>query len=233
MRRKGVVVSFVDRSDAGRQLASRLQHLRAERVIVLGLARGGVPVAYQVARALDAPLDVIVVRKLGVPTQPELGVGAIGEDDVRILNPEVMRAAGVTLVEIDVVEARERKELERRTRRYRRDRPRIDLAGRSVVVVDDGVATGSSARAACQVARAHGAARVVLAVPVAPLDWERTIDADVDEFVCLEAPESFYAVGQFYDDFSQTSDDEVIACLEELGSSAVPATDTGAQREAD
>ena len=206
-------MTFADRSEAGRRLASRLQHLSAERVVVVGLPRGGVPVAYEVARALGAPLDVIVVRKLGVPYQPELGMGAIGEDGVRILNPAVVRAAGVSPAELDGVEARERVELERRAQRYRRNWPRVALGGRTVIVVDDGVATGSTARAACQVARAQGAARVVLAVPVAPRDWERRIDADVDEFVCLETPDPFYAVGQFYSDFDQTSDEEVIACL--------------------
>jgi putative phosphoribosyl transferase len=207
-------MTFIDRADAGRRLAARLQPLRGEAVVVLGLPRGGVPVAYEVARALDAPLDVIVVRKLGVPFQPELGAGAIGEDGVRIINEEVIHVAGVSASQLDEVEARERAELERRVRRFRGDRPRVALKGRTVVVVDDGIATGSTARAACQVARAQGAARVVLAVPVAPRDWEVRFGADADEFVCLDTPEPFYAIGQFYDDFTQTSDEEVIACLE-------------------
>ncbi len=207
-------MTFIDRADAGRRLAARLQPLRGEAVVVLGLPRGGVPVAYEVARALDAPLDVIVVRKLGVPFQPELGMGAIGEDGVRIINEEVIHVAGVSASQLDEVEARERAELERRVRRFRGDRPRVALKGRTVVVVDDGIATGSTARAACQVARAQGAARVVLAVPVAPRDWEVRFGADADEFVCLDTPEPFYAIGQFYDDFAQTSDEEVIACLE-------------------
>ena len=207
-------MTFIDRADAGRRLAARLQPLRGEAVVVLGLPRGGVPVAYEVARALDAPLDVIVVRKLGVPFQPELGMGAIGEDGVRIINEEVIHVAGVSASQLDEVEARERAELERRVRRFRGDRPRVALKGRVVVVVDDGIATGSTARAACQVARAQGAARVVLAVPVAPRDWEVRFGADADEFVCLDTPEPFYAIGQFYDDFAQTSDEEVIACLE-------------------
>jgi putative phosphoribosyl transferase len=207
-------MTFIDRADAGRRLAVRLQPLRGEAVVVLGLPRGGVPVAYEVARVLDAPLDVIVVRKLGVPFQPELGAGAIGEDGVRIINKEVIHVAGVSASQLDEVEARERAELERRVRRFRGDRPRVALKGRTVVVVDDGIATGSTARAACQVARAQGAARVVLAVPVAPRDWEVRFGADADEFVCLDTPEPFYAIGQFYDDFTQTSDEEVIACLE-------------------
>ena len=179
---------FADRGDAGRRLAARLQHLRGERVVVLGLPRGGVPVAFEVARALGAPLDVIVVRKLGVPCQPELGMGAIGEDGVRIINREIVRLAGVSADELTAVQEREQAELERRAWRYRAGGPRQPLAGRVAVVVDDGIATGSTARAACQIARAHGAARVVLAVPVAPPGWEARMGADADEMVCVQAP---------------------------------------------
>jgi putative phosphoribosyl transferase len=204
---------FTDRLDAGRRLATRLEHLRDEPVVVLGLPRGGVPVASEVARSLDAPLDVIVVRKLGVPFQPELGMGAIGEDGVRIINDEIVRAAGVSEPELAAVEARERAELERRARRFRGDRPRTALAGRTAVIVDDGIATGSTARAACQVARAEGASRVLLAVPVAPVGWTARIGPDADECVALDTPEPFWAIGQFYADFSQTSDDEVADCL--------------------
>ena len=207
-------MAFIDRADAGRRLAARLQHLRGDQVVVLGLPRGGVPVAYEVARALDAPLDVIVVRKLGVPFQPELGMGAIGEEGVRIINEEVVSIAGVSASQLDEVEVRERTELEVRVRRFRGDRPPIALEGRIVVVVDDGIATGSTARAACQVARARGAARVVLAVPVAPPDWRGRLGEFADELVCLHTPDPFYAVGQFYDNFTQTSDEEVVACLE-------------------
>jgi putative phosphoribosyl transferase len=207
-------MTFINRADAGRRLAARLQYLRDDRVVVLGLPRGGVPVADEVARALEAPLDVIVVRKLGVPFQPELGMGAIGEDGVRIINDEVMRLTGVSDREVAEVEARERVELERRAQRFRAGRPRIALEGRTVVVIDDGIATGSTARAACQVVRAQGARRVVLAVPVAPPGCGDRFDADVDEFVCLETPEPFFAIGEFYDDFAQTSDEEVITCLE-------------------
>lgn len=205
---------FADRLDAGRQLAARLQHLRGESVVVLGLPRGGVPVGFEVARSLDAPLDVIVVRKLGVPFQPELGMGAIGEDGVRIINDEIVRMAGTSESELAAVEARERAELERRTRRFRGDRPRTALVGRTAVIVDDGIATGSTARAACQVARAEGAARVVLAVPVAPAGWTARIGRDADECIALDTPEQFWAIGQFYADFSPTSDDEVVDCLE-------------------
>jgi putative phosphoribosyl transferase len=208
---------FADRVDAGRQLASRLLHVRGEHVVVLGLPRGGVPVAFEVAAALDAPLDVIVVRKLGVPFQPELGMGAIGEDGARIINEEVVGLAGVSEHELAVVESGERAELERRVLRFRGHRPRVPLTGSTAVVVDDGIATGSTARAACQVARAQGATRVVLAVPVAPPGWATRIGGDADEFVCLLSPEPFLAIGQFYADFSQTSDDEVVRCLQQAG----------------
>lgn len=223
---------FVDRIDAGRRLAERLGHLRDADPVVLGLPRGGVPVAHQVAEALDAPLDVIVVRKLGVPFQPELGMGAIGEDGVRIVNPEVLRAARVTDDEIAAVERRERAELERRARRFRGDRPRVPLEGRTAIVVDDGIATGSTARAACQVARAHGAARVVLAVPVAPPGWTDRLGADADELVCLETPEQFWAIGQWYGDFTQTSDGEVVDCLERRADVTAASANAGGSQPA-
>lgn len=204
---------FRDRTEAGRLLAERLHHLKGQPMVVLGLPRGGVPVAYEVAKALGAPLDVIVVRKLGMPFDPELGMGAIGEDGVRIINEEMVRLAGVDDKAIARVEAREREELDRRARRFRGDRPRLSLEGRTAVIVDDGIATGSTARAACQVARSHGATRVVLAVPVAPPDWVKRMGTDADEFVCVATPEPFYAIGQFYADFTQTSDDQVVGCL--------------------
>jgi putative phosphoribosyl transferase len=206
---------FPDRVEAGRRLARLLEPLRGEPIVVLGLPRGGVPVAFEVAAALDAPLDVIVVRKLGVPFQPELGMGAIGEGGVRVVNDDVVRMAGVTDAQLAEVEARERVELERRARRFRGDRPRAPLDGRVAVVVDDGIATGSTARAACEVARAQGAARVLLAVPVAPPGWIGQMAGAADEYVCLETPEPFFAIGQFYADFSQTTDDEVVGCLQD------------------
>jgi putative phosphoribosyl transferase len=212
--RKLVVMPFADRVDAGRRLAARLEHLRGEPVVVLGLPRGGVPVALEVAQALGAPLDVIIVRKLGVPFQPELGMGAVGENGVRVINREVVRLAGVDANELAAVQAHEQAKVEARAARYRVRRPPEPLAGRVAVVVDDGIATGSTARAACQVAHAHGAARVVLAVPVAPPGWETAIAGAADELVCVETPRDFFAIGQFYADFSQTTDDEVIACLE-------------------
>jgi putative phosphoribosyl transferase len=205
---------FVDRRDGGRRLAERLTFLCGEDLVVLGLPRGGVPVAFEVARMLAAPLDVIVVRKLGVPFQPELGMGAIGEGGVRVINDEVVRMAGVTPNELAEVEQRERGELDRRARRYRGNRPRVPLAGRTAVVIDDGIATGSTARAACQVAKAQGAARVILAAPVAPASTMEELGHEV-EVVCVEAPEHFWAIGQWYRDFNQTSDEEVTRLLSE------------------
>jgi putative phosphoribosyl transferase len=213
------VQRFRDRGEAGRLLGARLASLRGERPVVVGLPRGGVPVAFEVARALGAPLDVIVVRKLGVPSQPELGLGAIGEDGVRVLNDEVVRLAGVSGADIAAVEARERRELERRARLYRGDRSMVPLAGRTVIVVDDGIATGGTARAALEVARAHGAHRVVLAVPVAARESVVELSAVADDVVALETPWPFYAVGQWYVEFSQTSDDEVVRLLDDANRS--------------
>jgi putative phosphoribosyl transferase len=218
---------FADRADAGRALAAELEGLRGADVVVTGLPRGGVPVAAEVARALDAPLDVILVRKVGVPFHAELAMGAIGEDGVRVINAEVTRAAAVTPEEFLRVEARERSELVRRSRRYRAARPSVPLSGRTVVVVDDGIATGSTARAACQIARAHGARRVVLAVPVASSGSLASLADAADELVSVQAPESFMAVGQFYVDFSPVSDDEVVGLLLEANGPATSATPAG------
>ena len=211
---------FTSRADAGRKLARLLQHLRGHDVVVLGLPRGGVPVAFEVARALEAPLDVIVVRKLGVPYQPELAMGAIGEGDIRIINRNVMAMAGVDQQELDMVERRERVELERRARLFRGGRQRIPLKGRTALIVDDGIATGSTVRAAGQVARAQGAARVVVATPVAPPEIFERLQGDVDELIVALRPDSFYAIGEFYLDFSQTSDSEVTDLLLRAGSTA-------------
>lgn len=206
-------VMFADRIQAGKALAEVVGRRRGADVVVVGLPRGGIPVAAVVAEAIGAPLDVIVVRKLGVPSQPELAMGAIGEDGVRVLNRDVLRAAGVTEDQLARVEAMERVELERRASRFRAGRPRVPLRGREIVIVDDGIATGATARAACEVARAEGAARIVLAVPVAPVGWERRLAGAADEYVCVATPEPFSGVGRFYDDFSQTSDAEVAAGL--------------------
>ncbi len=207
------MVMFTDRVDAGRRLARDLDSLRGTDVVVLGLPRGGVPVAAEVARALDAPLDVIVVRKLGVPFQPELAMGAVGEDGVRVVDAEIFRRAGVTDAELRSVEGREREEVDARVARLRRGRQRVDLKGRTAVIVDDGLATGSTARAACRVARQLGAARVVVAVPVAPADTVRTM-TDADTVICVAVPERFGAVGAYYRDFTPTSEDEVVALLD-------------------
>lgn len=201
---------FRNRREAGRQLARELLAFADRSPVVVGLPRGGVPVAAEVARALHAPLDVIVVRKLGVPSQPELGMGAIGEDGIRVLDQEIMRAAGVTADDVARVEARERAEIERRSRLLRGARPRTSLAGRTVIIVDDGIATGGTARAAVHVARAEGATHVVLAVPVAPPDTVRALGREADEVVCLHTPEPFLAVGRWYEDFDQVSDTDVV-----------------------
>jgi putative phosphoribosyl transferase len=209
---------FRDRAEAGRHLAERvLQAGLGDDVVVLGLPRGGVPVAYEVADVLGAPLDVVVVRKLGVPFQPELAMGAIGEGGIRVENREVLRAAALSELDLEVVEQRERAELERRAREYRGGRDRLDLRGRCAVIVDDGIATGSSARAAARVARALGASRVVLAAPVASRLAQAELSDVADDVLCVESPEPFYAVGEWYRDFSQTSDAEVVDLLGRSG----------------
>lgn len=205
---------FQNREEAGRRLAAELDHLAGRHdVVVAGLPRGGVPVAAQVSAALHVPLDVIVVRKLGVPYQPELAMGAVGEDGIRVVDEAIVRMAHVSADELAAVEERERAELVRRADRFRRDRPRIPLAGRHVVVVDDGIATGSTMRAACAVARAEGASKITVAVPVAPDDWTRRLSGLADEYVSVHCPPGFRAVGQFYRDFRQTTDDEVVEIL--------------------
>ncbi|MFJ2191778.1 phosphoribosyltransferase family protein [Kitasatospora sp. NPDC087861] len=221
---------FTDRTDAGRRLAARLAHLGGPDTVVVALPRGGVPVAAEVATALGAPLDICVIRKLGVPFQPELGMGAIGEDGVRVLNEQVIRLAGIGDDQLAEVERRERAELERRARRYRGGRPPTDLRGRTVIVVDDGVATGSTAHAACRIVRARGAARVVLAVPVAPGDWTDRLAGVADEFVCVGTPSPFFAIGEFYGDFAQTGDEEVLRLLAEALDGRAPGP-VGVDRE--
>jgi putative phosphoribosyl transferase len=204
---------FVDRADAGRQLARRLLHLRGTDAVVVGLPRGGVPVAAVVARELRAPLDVIVVRKLGVPFQPEYGFGAIGEGGARIIDDRVVRQARLTAQGIASVEARERVRLDRRLGQLRGGRPPVPLAGRTAVVVDDGIATGSTARAACLVARARGASRVIVAVPVGAPEAVALLRHDADEVICLHTPASFVAIGDWYQDFSQVADPAVTGLL--------------------
>jgi predicted phosphoribosyltransferase/predicted alpha/beta-hydrolase family hydrolase len=206
-------MGFVDRADAGRRLARRLRTFQGQDVVVLGLPRGGVPVAFEVAKALHAPLDVIMVRKLGVPYQPELAFGAIGEGGVRVINPDVVSRAALTVTDIAAVERTQSAELRDRAERLRGMFDQVPIRGRIALIVDDGVATGSTARAACQVARAQGAARVVIAVPIGSPRQIDNLAEDADEVVCMQTPRGFFAVGQGYRDFSQTTDEEVAELL--------------------
>lgn len=201
---------FRDRVEAGRFLASALvRYTGPEKVVVLGLPRGGVPVAAEVAKSLGAPLDVLVVRKLGAPGQPELAVGAIGEEGVRVVNEDLAETLGLNHAALDRIAAAEQAELERRVALYRAGRPPFDVAGKTVIVVDDGVATGATMRAGLQTVRARGAKEVIAAAPVGARDSVNSLRADADEVVVLETPMFFQSVGQWYEDFSQTSDEEV------------------------
>jgi putative phosphoribosyl transferase len=195
------------------QLGERIRTLGIRDAVVLGLPRGGVPVAAEVARALEAPLDVLVVRKLGSPGNPEYAMGAIGEDGVRVIHAQIVAALRVSAEQLAEIEQAERVELERRATRYRQGAPPLDLRGRTAVIVDDGIATGATAQAACEVAEGRGATEIVLATPVAPQDWMESVGELADDFVALETPSAFFAVGQAYAAFGQTSDDEVLAAL--------------------
>jgi putative phosphoribosyl transferase len=230
----GCVVLFTDRVDAGRRLASQLLDLRGQDVVVLGIPRGGVPVAYEVAAVLGVPLDVIMVRKLGVPFQPEFAMGAIGEGGEELVDESIVALTGVTDEEVSAVEARERAELDDRVARLRPGRERVALDGRIAVIVDDGVATGATAQVACDVARRLGAERVVLAVPVIAASTLPNLTG-ADEVVYVAAPETFWAVGQFYSDFSATSDEEVVRLLDEAGRRlhGEPASAAGTSADAD
>ena len=206
---------FRDRTEAGRRLAEKLDRYAGQPdVIVLALPRGGVPVAYEVAMALNAPLDVYLVRKLGVPGHEELAMGAIATGGVRVLVPEVIQETGVPEAAVDRVAAQEQRELERRERAFRGDRPPVDVRGRTVILVDDGLATGATMRAAIAALRLQDPARVVVAVPTAAPATCESMRGEVDEVVCAITPEPFYAVGLWYDDFSQTTDEEVRGLLE-------------------
>ncbi|WP_353826320.1 phosphoribosyltransferase [Agromyces sp. SYSU T0242] len=204
---------FRDRTDAATELLGRLEAMRDADVVVLGLPRGGVPVAAVVAEGLRAPLDVIVVRKLGLPSQSEVAMGAIGEGGVEVVDDDLVRRTGVSDDRFAEVERREHETLDRRVAQLRRGGAPEPLAGRTALVVDDGLATGATAEAACRVARARGAARVVLAVPVAPRDAASRVPS-ADEVIAVDVPDWFMAVGQAYADFRQTTDDEVLALLD-------------------
>lgn len=207
---------FLDRRDAGRRLAADLaDYTTRPDVRVLALPRGGVPVAYEVARALDAPLDVFVVRKLGVPGHEEYAMGAIASGGVVLLNEQVVRAAGVSQAAVQHVLDTERRELERREQRYRGDRPAPDVAGNTVILVDDGLATGSTMFAAVAALKQEHPAHIVVAVPTSSPETCDALRKEVDEVVCSITPEPFYAVGLWYDDFSQTSDEEVHELLDQ------------------
>ncbi len=211
---------FANREEAGRQLAQRLLHVKdehADGVVVLGLPRGGVVVAAEIARVLDAPLDVLIVRKLGAPGQPELAIGAVtdGEQPQRVLNQQVIHMLGVSEAYLQEEIRRQLVEVRRRQELYRGGRPAVRLGGRTVIVADDGIATGATVRAGVQALRRSALDRIVLAVPVAPPEVAESLRAEVDQLVCLHTPSAFGAVGAFYADFSQTSDAEVIALLEQ------------------
>jgi putative phosphoribosyl transferase len=200
---------FLDRRDAGRKLAEALKARGYSNPIVMGLPRGGVPVAYEVAAGLDAPLDVFVVRKLGVPYQPELAMGAIASGGILVRNEDVLRALGSAEHALAAVERAERVELERRERLYRGERPATAVVGRDVVVVDDGLATGATMKAAVLALRQAGASHIIVAVPVGPPETCEELEKLADEVICLQRPARFMAVGQWYEEFGQTTDDEV------------------------
>jgi putative phosphoribosyl transferase len=213
--------AFTDRRDAGRVLASRLaSYAGRDDVIVLALPRGGVPVAYEVASALRVPMDVFLVRKLGTPGHRELAMGAIASGGVRVLNEDVVQWYGISEPAIERIVGEEQEELVRRERAYRGDRPAPDLASRIVILIDDGLATGSTMRAAAQAVRAHNPARVVIAVPVGAAQTCGELGTVADEVICARTPEPFSAVGQWYLNFEQTDDDEVRELLQK--STATP-----------
>jgi len=207
---------FKHRRDAGKQLAQELlAYAGRSDVIVLALPRGGVPVAYEVARALNAPLDIFIVRKLGLPGHEELAIGAIASGGIRVLNHDIVQGLKIPQTMIDTVTRQELHELERRERAYRGDRPPPDIRARTVILIDDGLATGASMRAAVAALRAQNPARIVVAVPTAAPETCAAFESEVDEVICAMTPEPFYGVGRWYEDFSQTTDEEVRALLEQ------------------
>jgi len=206
---------FIDRTDAGRQLARALAHYKDQRPVVLALPRGGVPVAAEVATTLNAPLDLVLVRKIGVPFQPELAMGAVvdGAEPVIVRNEEVIQLCGVSESDFNAIRDEQLAEIERRRKLYLGDRPHPKLSGRTVIVVDDGIATGATTRAALRAIRMRKPSKLVLAVPVAPTETLKKLRGEVDDIVCLEDYEDFGAIGLFYSDFRQVSDSEVVALL--------------------
>lgn len=218
-----MMMQFRNRVEAGRLLAARLtQYANRADVLVLALPRGGVPVGYEIAQALHAPLDVFVVRKLGVPGHEELAMGAIASGGVQVINGSVVESLGIADEAINAVAARELSELERRERAYRDDRPAPEVQGRTVILVDDGIATGSTMRAAVEALRQLEASRIVVATPTAALSTVREMRPEVDELVAVMTPADFAGVGQWYEDFSQTTDEEVRDLLERASQSPNP-----------
>jgi putative phosphoribosyl transferase len=214
-RNGGRAMTFLNRVDAGRKLAKKLSnYAKREDVLVLGIPRGGVPVAFQVAAELGVRLDLFVVRKLGVPSHEELAFGAIATGGVRVLDDQIVDQAGISDLEIELISAKETQELHRRERVYRGSRPPLNVKGKTVILVDDGIATGASTLAAISALRELKPARIVLAAPVAPASTCRRLLREVDDLICLDTPESFYAIGEFYEDFSQISDHEVTSLLQ-------------------
>ena len=209
---------YRDRRHAGLELARYLADVKGQDVVVLALPRGGVPVAFEVARALDAQLDVFVVRKLGLPGHPEFAMGAIASGGVRVLNDEVVRLYRIPEQAVEAIARDERHELERRERAFRSQRPPLDVGGRTVVLIDDGLATGSTMKAAVEAVRSLRPARIIVAVPVGSPDTCREFAAIADDIICARAPEHFAAVGQWYDDFRQTTDEEVRELLQTAAS---------------
>lgn len=218
------MAKYINRTQAGQNLAEHLgEYAGRDNVIVLALPRGGLPVAYEVAKALKAPLDVFLVRKLGAPMQPELAMGAIASGGARVLNDQVVRSMGVGEEELDRVEEQERRELKRREQAYRGERPWPEMRGRVAILVDDGLATGASMRAAVEALRKQAAEKIVVAVPTAPADTVTGFRDIADEVVCPFTPSPFFAVGNSYDDFRQTTDEEVKEYLDKAAGELPPA----------
>ena len=204
---------YKNRQDAGHQLAEKLMKFKEENPVIIALPRCGVVTGYEAAKMLNAPLDVMITRKLGAPFQPELGIGAIAPNDVRILNLDAIRFLGISKDEMEEIIQRETKEMHRRLKLYRGDLPPLDLSGKTVIIVDDGLATGVTAGVAVLAIKQMTPEKIILAVPVSPPDTAEKFREEVDEFICLSEPPDFFAVGQYYYDFDQVTDDEVISLL--------------------